>query len=46
MGDLRDEPERQYKSRKRDNPHRLLYTTMVKSGKPCLTGSPRVCNYL
>ena len=27
MRDLRDESERQYKSRKRDNPHRLLHTT-------------------
>jgi len=26
--DLRDVSEQQYKSRKRDNPHRLLYTTM------------------
>lgn len=26
MRDLRDESERRYKSRYRDNPHRLLYT--------------------
>jgi len=39
--------ERQYKSRKRETPHRLLHTTpqWIKSGKPYLTGSPPACNY-
>jgi hypothetical protein len=28
VGDLRNKSERQYKSRKRDNSHRLLYAPM------------------
>jgi hypothetical protein len=38
--DLRDESERQYKSRKRDNPHRLLYTTMDQIRKTMPDGLP------
>ena len=40
MGDLRDESERQYKSRKRDNPHGLLYTTMGQVRKTMPDGLP------
>jgi hypothetical protein len=38
--DLRDESERQYKSRKRDNPHRLLHTTMDQIRKTIPDGLP------
>ena len=37
---LRDESERQYKSRKRDNPHRLLHTTMDQIRKTIPDGLP------
>ncbi len=38
--DLGDESERQYKSRKRDNPHRLLYTKMDQIRKTIPDGLP------
>jgi hypothetical protein len=44
--DLRDESERQYKSRRRDNRIGSSKPQWIKSGKPYLMGSPRVCNYL
>ena len=39
-----DACERQRESRKRDNPHRLRRHNWIKSGRPYLMGSPRVCN--
>jgi hypothetical protein len=38
--DLRNESERQYKSRKCDNPHRLLSTTMDQVRKTIPDGLP------
>ena len=38
--ELRDKSERQYKSRKRDNPHRLLYATMDQIRKTIPDGLP------
>ncbi len=44
--DLRDESERQYKSRNAITRIGSCIPQGIKSGKPYLTGSPRVCNYL
>jgi hypothetical protein len=40
MRDLRDESERRYKSRYRDNPDRLLYTTLDQIRKTIPDGLP------